>query len=153
MTLYRILLFVHVLAAAAWAGGALFGLAHGLSVRASKDPARMAAYGREMGEFGGKYFAPTALVTFLAGVWLVIEGDWGWDQFWINSGLAVWLYSLISNVTWLAKLTNRIGELGAERGPTDPEVRSLAQQMFQWRMLEVALLVYAIFAMTYKPFA
>ena len=153
MTLYRVLLFIHVLAATAWAGGAIFGLVMSLSVRASGDPARMAAVGREMGEFGGKYFAPTALVTFLAGVGLVMEGDWGWSHFWINSGLAVWLYSLISNVTWLAKLHNRLGELGAERGHTDREVRALSQQMFQWRMLETLLLVYVIFAMTYKPFA
>lgn len=153
MTLYRVLLFVHVLAAAAWAGGALFGFLLGLSVRRSKDPVRIAGYGRELGEFGGKYFAPTALLTVLAGIWLVVEGDWGFDHFWILSAFAVWIYSIASNTTWLVKLSNRIGALVLERGPADPAVMAASNEMFRWRAIEVALLVYVIFAMTYKPFA
>lgn len=152
MTLYRILLFIHVLAAAAWAGGGLYNYLHGLSVRAAKDPARMASFAYESQEFASKYFAPAALISALSGIWLVIEGDWGWGHFWILFGLAVWIYSLVSNVTWLKQLGDRLATLGAERGPGDPEVRAAAQQMFQWRTIEVVLLVLVIFTMTYKPF-
>jgi uncharacterized membrane protein len=153
MTLYRVLLFVHVLAAAAWAGGALYAFLLGLNVRRSADVMRIAGYGREVGEFGGKYFAPAAVVAVLSGIWLVIDGDWGFDHFWILSAFAVWIYSIVSNVTWLAKLVDRMSTAAVERGPDDPEVRAASQQMFRWRAFEVALLVYVIFAMTYKPFA
>ena len=64
----------------------------------------------------------------------------------------MWIYSLVSNVTWLKQLGDRLASLGAERGPGDPEVRAAAQQMFQWRTIEVVLLVLVIFTMTYKPF-
>ncbi|MGH2754651.1 MAG: DUF2269 family protein [Actinomycetota bacterium] len=153
MTLYRILVFVHVLGAAAWVGGGLYNYLHGLTIRAAKDPARMASFAYESQQFAGKYFAPAALVTALAGIWLVYEGDWGWEHFWIVSGLVVWIYSIVSNVTWLSKLADRLQSLIAERGAVDPEVRAAGQQMFRWRTLEVALLVFVIFAMTYKPFA
>ena len=150
--LYRILLFVHVLAAAAWAGGAIYSFAHGMSVRSSGDPLRMASFGRETNEFAGKFFAPAAIVSVLSGAWLVTEGDWGFGNFWILSGIAVWLYSLVSNLTWLAKLSDRLSAAAQEKGPTDPEVIAAGNEMFRWRLLEVGLLVYVLFAMTYKPF-
>jgi uncharacterized membrane protein len=150
--LYRILLFIHVLAAAAWVGGGLYNYLHGLSIRASKDPARMGAFARETQEFASKYFAPAAIVSVISGVWLVFEGDWDWD-FWVLSGLAVWLYSLISNTTWLEKLGKKMEALVAEKGPTSPEVQAAGQEMFKWRTIEIVLLVFVIFAMTYKPFA
>ena len=152
MSLYRILLFVHVLAAAAWAGGGIYNYTHGLAVRAAKDPARMASFAYESQQFAGKYFAPAALVTAVAGIWLVFEGDLDWGEFWILSGLAVWIYSLISNVTWLDKLSTRLETLAAEKGPTDPEVRAAAEEMFKWRTIEIVLLVFVLFTMTYKPF-
>jgi hypothetical protein len=152
VTLYRVLLFVHVLAAAAWAGGALYAFLLGMTVRSSGDVMRMANYGREVGEFGGRYFAPAAIVTVLAGIWLVVDADIGFDHFWILSAFAVWIYSIVSNVTWLAKLVERASAGAAERGPTDPTVVAASRQMFRWRAFEVALLVYVIFAMTYKPF-
>jgi uncharacterized membrane protein len=153
VTLYRILLFVHVLGAAAWVGGGTYNYLHGLSIRAAKDPVRMASFAHESQVFAGKYFAPAALITVIAGVWLVFEGDFGWDHFWILSGIVVWIYSIISNVTWLTKLGNRVESLIAEKGPTDPEVRAAGQEMFRWRTIEVLLLVFVIFTMTYKPFS
>ncbi len=152
MTLYRILLFVHVLGASAWVGGGIYNYLNGLSISASKDPDRMARFGMETQEFAGKYFAPAALVTAIAGIWLVFEGDWEWGEVWVLSGLLVWIYSLISNVTWLNKLSEQIMAVAKERGPADPQVQALGQQMFRWRTLEVALLVWVVFAMTYKPF-
>ena len=153
MNLYKVLLFVHVLAAAAWAGGALFNFLLGWRLRRTDDPARLAAFGRESAEFGGKYFAPAAIVAVLSGVWLVIDGDLGFDHFWILSAFGVWIYSIVSNVTWLAKLSDRIGALAAEKGHAAPEVRTAGGEMFRWRAIEVGLLVFVVFAMTYKPFA
>jgi len=152
MTLFKVLLFVHVLAAAAWVGGGLFAFLLGWRLRRANDPVRMASLAREFSEFGGTYFAPVAVGTILAGVWLVIEGDLGFDHFWILSAFAVWIYSLISNVTWLARLTDRIGALATEKGPAAPEVREASGQLFRWQALELALLVFVVFAMTYKPF-
>jgi uncharacterized membrane protein len=153
VTLYRILLFVHVLGAVAWVGGGVFNYLHGLSIKATKDPVRMAAFAHESAEFGARYFAPAAIVTVLAGIWLVFEGDVGFDHFWIISAIVIWIYTIVSNVTWLRSLGERLEATIAEKGPVDPEVRAAGQQMFRWRTLEVALLVFVIFAMTYRPFA
>jgi hypothetical protein len=92
-------------------------------------------------------------VTVLAGIWLVFEGDVGFDHFWIISAIVIWIYTIVSNVTWLRSLGERLEATIAEKGPVDPEVRAAGQQMFRWRTLEVALLVFVIFAMTYRPFA
>jgi hypothetical protein len=149
--LYRILLFVHVLAAASWAGAAVYSFLMALNIRASGEPMRMASFAREARDFGRKYFAPVALITVLAGIWLTIEGDVGFDHFWIQSAFAVWIYSIVSNVTWMPRLMERIGSLTQERGPTDPDVVAAGRTMFMWRSFEVLLLVYVVFAMTYKP--
>ena len=44
MTLFKVLLFVHVLAAAAWVGGGLFAFLLGWRLRRANDPVRMAAW-------------------------------------------------------------------------------------------------------------
>lgn len=152
MTLYRILLFVHVLAAAAWVGGGLYNYLNGLSIKAAKDPQRMASFAYEAQQFASKYFAPAALITAISGVWLVFEGDYEWEDIWIVSGIAVWVYSLVSNTTWLPKMGERLGALIAEKGPADPGVSALGQQLFRWRTIEIVLLVWVVFAMTFKPF-
>lgn len=150
---YRVVLFIHVLGAAAWVGGALYNFLLGWRLRTTRDALRMAAFAREATEFGTRFFAPAALVTIAAGIFLVLDLDYGFGHFWILGALAVWVYTIVSNVTWLPKLGERIGVLVAEKGPEAAEVRDAGGQMFRWRALETGLLVFVIFLMTYKPFA
>lgn len=80
MSFYTVLLFVHLLAAAAWVGGGfMFNLVAERAVK-SDDPVRISNLLQDAEHVGKKYFGPATGVTFLAGLWLVLEGDWGFDR-------------------------------------------------------------------------
>lgn len=79
MTLYELLLFVHVLAAATWVGGA--AMLKVQSARALRsDPDRAAELALETERMGTTVLMPASIVLLVAGVWLVFEGDWGFER-------------------------------------------------------------------------
>src|SRR5918996_3098273 len=87
MSLYEILVFVHVLAVATWVGGAIMLHVIAEKTIASNDPARVGGLLAQAEVLGQRYFGPASLVTLAAGVWLVIEGSWGWTEPFVLVGL------------------------------------------------------------------
>lgn len=150
MTLYELLLFVHVLAAATWVGGAVI-----LKVQTSRalksDPDRAAELALETSQVGTAVLMPASIVLLVAGLWMVFESDIGFDPLWVKLGLAIYVVSAVAGAAFLGPLYKKIGELRAERGPGDAEVTALVQRLATLSWVDLALLVAAIFVMTTKP--
>jgi putative copper export protein len=77
ITLYSVLLFLHILSAAVWLGGevAMFGL-RALALR-SGDRARAVALIRDTDRLNVWVITPAVAVLLGAGFWLVLEGAVG----------------------------------------------------------------------------
>jgi uncharacterized membrane protein len=150
MTLYELLLFVHVLAAATWVGGAVMLKVQ--SARALKsDPNRAAELALETEWVGTKVLMPASIALLVAGLWLVFEGDWGFEPLWVKLGLGIYVVSAVAGAVFLGPLYKQVGELRAERGPDDPEVTSRLQRISTLSWIDLGLLVAAVFVMTVKP--
>ena len=150
MTLYELLLFVHVLAAATWVGGAVM-----LKVQSSRalrsDPDRAAELALETERVGTTVLMPGSIVLLVAGLWMVFEGDWGFGPLWVKLGLGIYVVSAVAGAVLLGPLYKQVGELRAERGPGDAEVTSRLQRIATLSWIDLGLLVAAVFVMTVKP--
>lgn len=150
MTLYELLLFVHVLAAATWVGGALM-----LKVQSSRalgsGPDRAADLALETERVGKTVLMPSSIVLLVAGLWLVFETDIGFEPLWVKLGLAIYVVSAVAGAAFLGPLYKQVGELKAERGAGDAEVAARLQRISMLSSVDLGLLVAAIFVMTVKP--
>lgn len=152
MTDYRLILFIHVAAATVWLGGAFYLQVQARRVLQRSNPAEVAAFGRDAGEIGENVFMPASIIVLLAGIYLVIDANWGFDHFWILSSLAVMIASAVVGATFLGPEGKRIGELVELRGAEDPEVQQRIERVNLIARVELVFLFFVVFTMTYKPF-
>ena len=90
VSLYEFLLFVHVLAVAAWFGAALLSVVlMELAVRA-QDIAWIMRFGEYDDTLAKVLFIPSALLVLITGVALVFEGPWSFtDDGWVLAGIVL----------------------------------------------------------------
>src|SRR3990172_6353363 len=97
MTSYELWLFLHIVAAIVWLGGAATAQVFAVLAKRSGDPARSAAFGRDIAFIGLKIFLPSSLVVLVTGVLLTEDGGWGWSEPFIVFGVVAWaVVSLIA---------------------------------------------------------
>lgn len=85
--MYTTLKFVHVLASIVWIGSGVALLTVTAGMVRARDYAGVAALGRQSEKLGTRLFAPSAMITLVAGVAMVIVGDLSFASAWIVIGL------------------------------------------------------------------
>lgn len=150
MSLYELLKFVHVLAAAVWIGGALM-----LKVQTSRalavNRARAAELATETEQLGTKLLMPASIVLLVSGLWTAFEGGYGLDPLWVKLGLAIYVVSAVSGAVFLGPLYKQVGELHAAKGADDPGVASRLKRISTLSSVDLVLLVLVVFVMVIKP--
>lgn len=150
MTLSELLLFIHVLAAATWVGGAVMLKVQ--SARALKsDPNRAAELALETEKVGTTVLMPASIALLVAGLWLTFELGYDFEPLWVKLGLAIYVVSAVAGAVFLGPLYKQVGQLRAERGPGDAEVMARLQRISTLSWIDLGLLVAAVFVMTVKP--
>jgi uncharacterized membrane protein len=152
VTDYRLVLFVHVLASVVWVGGATYLQIQARRVLARGNGDEIAMFSRDAGEVASKVFTPASIVILIAGIYMVIDADWGFDHFWILSSLVVLIGSATLGAAFLGPESKRLGELVAARGTEDPEVKARITRIVNITAVELVFLILVVFNMTYKPF-
>jgi len=152
VTLYELLLFVHVLAAAAWFGAAfLLLLLVELGIR-SGDTATILRMGEYEDRFAKVLFIPSALVVLVVGIALTFDGPWSFGRDgWVIAGLAIFAAVFILGVALIVPAGNRLKELAASGAP-DGEIRAQIGRIRTLSWVDIGLLTAAFFFMTAKPF-
>lgn len=150
MSLYELLKFVHVLAAAVWVGGAVL-LRYQTSRAMALSPARAAELGVEAEEVGKKVLMPASIVLLVAGLWTAFEGGYGLEPLWVKLGLLIYVVSAVAGAVFLGPLYKQVAELRAERGPEDAEIKSRIQRISNLAWVDLGLLVLVVFVMVVKP--
>jgi uncharacterized membrane protein len=152
MSLYELLLFVHVLAAAAWFGAALFSLLLvELSARGRDFPMI-----RSLGEYEDRLatmlFIPAALVTLASGIALVFDGPWSFGaDGWVIAGLVLFVAIFGLGIGMIVPTGKKLKELAGSGAPQS-ELETQVGRLRQLSAIDVGLLALAIFFMTVKPF-
>jgi uncharacterized membrane protein len=147
MTWYEFLLFVHVACAAIWIGGGFVLQLYGMVVRRGGDVAEIAQFSGRAGSLGERLFSPAAIVLLLAGIGMMIDGNWSWGQLWVVFSLVVFAGSFVNGVLYIAPMAKRLPEVG----PETPAGQVLIGRIFAALRVELVFLFGVVFAMTVKP--
>ena len=151
MSRYELLLFVHVLAAAAWFGAALLAIVLiELATRAEDTPlvVRLGEYDEKLAPL---LFIPAAIATLLTGVALVFDGPWSFTgDGWVLAGLVLFAAIFALGVGLIVPAGKKLAALARADAPAAELQRQIGNlRMLSW--IGVGLLAAAIFFMTTKP--
>jgi uncharacterized membrane protein len=144
---YEFLLFVHIACAVIWIGGGFVFQVYGMVELASGDRAAIARFAGNVGRIGERLFAPAALIVVLAGIGLMIDGDWPWGRLWVIFGLLAFVGSFLLGVLVLGPTAKRIEMVG----PETEEGQRLIRRVFALLRVDLLFLFAIVFAMTAKP--
>ncbi len=152
MTLYELLLFVHVLAVAAWFGAALLSLVLLELASRAGEHEWLARFGEFDDALAKLLFIPAAVVTLLAGVALVFDGPWSFTgDGWVLGGLLLFAGIFVLGIGVIVPTGKKLTTL-ARSGAAAADLEPVVARLRLLSVLDVALLAVAIFLMTTKPF-
>lgn len=147
MTWYQFLLFVHVAGAIVWVGGGFYVQMYGMIELRAGDPTAIARFARNAGRLGERLFTPTSIVVLLAGVGLMIDGDWPWGRLWVDFALVAWVGSALLGAGYLGPTAKRIAIVG----PQTAEGQRLIRRVFAFLRIDLMFLFAIVFTMVVKP--
>jgi uncharacterized membrane protein len=148
--MYEGLLYLHILGAVVWVGGAFFSQLLALRVQRSTDPADLPKFGRNMEFLGLRVFLPASIVLFIAGAVMVAQ-RWSFGDLWVSVSMGLWLLSVIAGALYIGPRSKRIAELFEAEGPTSTAARALLDRVFMVSRLELVSFAVIIALMVFKP--
>lgn len=151
MTDYELLKAIHVLFAVVWVGGAATIQILATRLSNANEPARMAAFAKDIEFVGMRVFMPSSIVVLIAGIWMVATSGPDFTDLWIILGLIGIAFSATVGAAFLGPESGRIGKLIEERGPEDGEVTARLERIFLVSRVELVILLLVVIDMVVKP--
>jgi uncharacterized membrane protein len=148
--MYQLLLYVHIICAVIWVGGAAYAQLLAVRVNRSPDPSELPHLARHIEYLGTRVFLPAAVLLFVAGAAMTLQA-WSFGQTWIAISVALWVLSAVVGAVYLGPRVKRAGELFEAEGPTSQEGRELINRLFLVSRLELVGFALIIALMTFKP--
>jgi uncharacterized membrane protein len=150
MTGYSLLIFVHVLAASLWVGGAVMSwLVSELALNDREWFLKNMQYEERLANM---LFIPSSLVTLLAGIALVWRGGYEISHGWVAAGLGLWIVMFIVGMSVFAPAGAKIKKAIEEHGPHSDQVRDQLLFVRNVARVDIVILITVVFLMTTKPF-
>lgn len=150
LTGYEFWLFLHIAATVVWIGGAATGQVFAVLAKRSGDPARSAAFGRDIAFVGLRIFLPSSVVVFVTGSLLTEDGNWGWSEPFIVFGVIAWAVVSLLAFGYVMRELTKVGARMAVEGPSPMLVARVDRLVLLARVLILALFV-IVFVMVVKP--
>jgi uncharacterized membrane protein len=148
--MYQLFLFVHIICAVIWVGGAVYAQLLAYRVARSPDPAELPQLARHIESIGTRVFLPAALLLFIAGTAMALQ-RWSFGQAWIAVSVALWALSAVVGAVYLGPRVKHAARLFEAEGPTSEEGRKLIDRLFIVSRLELVWFAVIIALMTFKP--
>jgi uncharacterized membrane protein len=151
MTLYSLLILLHILAAMVWVGGSVVLNLLGTRARSSADPAARIQFVQSLSYVGPRVLAPSVVVVVVVGLWMVLASEaWDFPQPWVLAGIALFVAALLVGGLYLGRIGIRLTE-ATGAGNDSPESRRLLDQWILGSRLVLLLLLLAVVDMVFKP--
>ena len=151
MSGYELALFLHILAAMIWIGGAISIQILAIKIVGRDDAAEITRFTGDIEQIGLKVFMPASLVVVLAGAWMVYDGPWELSNAWVAIGLGLYALSFLTGMGFLGPESGRISKLTAEHGAEHPEVLRRIKRIFLVSRIELVWLLAIVALMVFKP--
>jgi uncharacterized membrane protein len=151
MTLYELLLFLHVVAAIIWVGAATTYFALELRTDLSGDLVREAGHNDDAGWLAPRLFIPASMATLILGVLAAIEGSWDFGSLWITIGLVGFGVSFAVGIGYFEPEMKKLVAAVERGGAADPEVRRRVANLKMVGRIELTVLYIVVATMVLKP--
>jgi uncharacterized membrane protein len=148
--MYQLFLYLHIVCAVIWVGGAIYAQLLAFRVARSPDPSELPHLARHVEFIGARVFAPAALLLFVSGAAMTLQA-WAFGQTWIAISVALWVLSAVVGAVYLGPRVKRAADLFEAEGPTSQAGRELIDRMFVVSRLELIGFAVIIALMTFKP--
>jgi uncharacterized membrane protein len=153
MTLYELLLFVHVAATIIWIGAGFFSLVLALGYDKESDEPALLRFAKDQERLAPRLFVPSSLVVVLMGIALVIESEaWSFDQLWIVLGLIGFAATFVTGLFIMKPSTERIGrDMEAASGRLTDQLRIDLRKLIVKARVDYVVLTLVVSDMVAKP--
>ena len=148
--MYDLVLYVHIVCAVIWVGGAVYAQLLALRVDRSPDPSELPRLARHIEVIATRVFLPAAVLLFVAGTVMTLQA-WSFGQAWIAVSVALWVVSAVVGAVYLGPRVKRAADLFEAEGPTSQAGRELIDRLFMVSRLELIGFAVIIALMTFKP--
>jgi hypothetical protein len=137
------LLFIHIVGAAGWLGGGLFGWFSTAGIARIGAPTAGETM-KSMEKWAGVYFGVSSGLVLLSGIGLVLTSDaYGWGDTFVLIGLGAFVVSSILQSTIGRKANTRLVEAGTSGTDVEPALRAW-RQASSWDLLVLFVVVWAM---------
>jgi uncharacterized membrane protein len=151
VTLYEVLLFLHISFVILWVGsGVLFHILAFMANR-TNDEAAIKKIVEDVAALGNTFYVPSSLLTLASGIWLTIEGPWSFDMLWVTLGLVGFAITFATGLFWLKPQSERVAKLLEQAGGMTPEAYAEARRLMTFGRLDYVVLFLVVFDMAVKP--
>jgi uncharacterized membrane protein len=149
-TIYALFKFLHIVGAIIWIGGVI--AVNIVSIRIAREQAGevLAALSRQSRFYGMAVIGPAAGVTLLAGIVMIAVSGLG-VPLWVIWGFAALLISMALGATLIRRDGDKLSEVAATAAPGDARLSALQQRLTTLNIVNVIVLLSAVWAMVFKP--
>jgi uncharacterized membrane protein len=152
VSLYEFLLFAHIVGAVIWVGGGTMAQFFAYRALRADDSDRLANFASDIEWIGSRILMPVSLLTFLLGVWLVLDTDAiGFGDDWIVFGLVLFAVTFLTGAGFLGPEAGRIAKLVSLHGAGSPEAQARIRRILLVSRIDLVVLFLMIFDMSVKP--
>lgn len=149
--LYKVLLFVHIMAVILWLGaGTVFQfVSERATARKDEDKMRMLV---SLGDsFGKAYFGILTVLVLLSGVFMVLEADWGFEEPFVIGGIVGIVASGGLGGAVIGPTSERLLERIGGGAPIDADAVADFTKIRNVGRIDLSIMTVVVFLMTYKP--
>jgi len=148
--MYHLLLYVHIVCAVTWVGGAFVIQLLAVRAEGSTDIAEIPRLTRSVEAIGNRVFVPAATLLLLSGAAMTVS-SWSFGQTWIAVAVALWVVSAVAGAVYIAPRVKQAVQLFDAEGPDSPRARQLIGRMFLVSRIELASFAVILALMVFKP--
>ena len=153
MTLYELLLFIHISATVVWVGAGLISLVLAIGYDRDGDEPAIRRFLADQERLATRLFIPASLTVVIVGIALVIESEaWSFDQLWLVLGLVGFAATFVTGLFMIKPASERIGAaMEREGGRLTPQLRTDIRKLIVMARLDYVVLFLVIADMVFKP--
>jgi Predicted integral membrane protein (DUF2269) len=153
MTLYELLLFIHVGASIVWIGAGFLSLVLATTYDRESDEAAIKRFLHDQEWLAMKLFVPSSLIVVVMGIALVIESDaWTFGYLWIVLGLVGYAATFVTGFFFLRPASERVGaEMERQGGRLTPELRAQIRKLIVTARVDYVTFALVVLDMVAKP--
>jgi hypothetical protein len=153
MTLYELLLFIHIGASITWIGAGFLSLVLATTYDRESDEAAIKRFLHDQEWLAMRLFVPSSLIVVLFGIALVIESDaWTFGYLWIVLGLVGYAATFVTGFFFLRPASERVGqEMERQGGRLTPKLRADIRKLIVTARVDYVTFALVVFDMVAKP--